>query len=270
MVFGMLNTAGILTTDDRYGHGFLFANFTNYHKLSRGTQIGTGTAPRPGSGTGLRPVFEKESATSGKAGGLTETERLEAASSFERLFAPLSSSTRTFPLSLPVRFERGESRREGLRKKNQRLLTPALSSASRRRGSIASPSSTPVTSKPCTSGAVKLLESSGKAGGLTETERLEAASPFGRLFAPLSSSTRAFPSLPARFERGESRREGLRKKISASSPRPSPPLRGGEGVSPRLLPRQSCQSHALPELSNFGSPPAEPEDFPEINPPQFF
>src|SRR6185436_1544326 len=40
-------------------------------------------------------------------------------------------------------------------------------------------------------------------------------------------------SLPARNERGESRREGKLFK-RASSPRPSPPIRGGEGEKTRL------------------------------------
>jgi hypothetical protein len=60
-----------------------------------------------------------------------------------------------------------------------------------------------------------LSATSGKAGGLSEVERLKAAEPCGRKFGR-SGRTNEFRSLsrPARNERGESRREEL--FISAS------------------------------------------------------
>src|SRR5580692_4114296 len=71
-----------------------------------------------------------ESATSGRAGGSTKAERLNAAWPCGQ-WRPCDCVR----LSLPVRNERGESRREGLVKRVS-LLSPALSSSfARRRGS---------------------------------------------------------------------------------------------------------------------------------------
>jgi hypothetical protein len=68
-------------------------------------------------------------------------------------------------------------------------------------------------------------------------------------------------SRPARHERGESRREGLRKKIQRLLTPALSSTSRRRGSIASLLPCQSRQTHTFPEMSNFRSPPAQPEDF---------
>ncbi len=106
-----------------------------------------------------------------------------------------------------------------------------------------------------------LSATSGKAGGLTEVERLKAARPFGRLFPrPCQHSDRHCPTPLFNI------RNPQRFHVVAAAFSPAPARRLDSGLRPRLAlcKRNQRSPERLPEPSNSASLPGTAGRFPDL------